>query len=535
MTTTPMSFYFALLATCICFLHRVPMDAAAAAAPANQTAGFLDCLAVSLPPGVVYTHASRSYQSVLESSIKNLLFDTPSTPTPVAIVEATDATHVQAAVRCGARHGVTVRSRSGGHDYEGLSYRSVLDASRGASFAVVDMAGGELRAVHVDVSGRTAWVGSGATLGEVYYAIAKSSSRLGFPGSVGPTVGVGGFLSGGGFGLMLRKHGLAADLVLDAKLVNAKGDLLDRAAMGEDLFWAIRGGGGGNFGIVVSWKIRLVPVPETVTVFTVHRPRNQYSATDLLTKWQTVSPSLPNDVFLRVVVQNQEAQFESLYLGPHAGLVAAMTTNFPELGVKAKDCIEMTWIQSVLYFAFYGTGKPVEMLLDRGPTKPDRSFKAKSDYVHEPIPSHVWENTWSWLLKDGAGLLILDPYGGKMAGFSPAATPFPHRQALYNIQYYGFWSESGTAAAEKHMGWVRGIYREMEPYVSKNPRGAYVNYRDLDLGVNYDGDGVTSYEKARVWGEAYFKGNFERLAKVKAKVDSDNNFKNEQSIPPFPN
>ncbi|EEE68009.1 hypothetical protein OsJ_25970 [Oryza sativa Japonica Group] len=59
------------------------------------------------------------------------------------------------------------------------------------------------------------------------------------------------------------------------------------------------------------------------------------------------------------------------------------------------------------------------------------------------MPSQVWETTWSWLLKDGAGLLILDPYGGEMVRVVPAVTPFPHRQALYNIQYYGFWSKSG--------------------------------------------------------------------------------------------
>uniref|UniRef100_A0A0E0E878 Uncharacterized protein n=1 Tax=Oryza meridionalis TaxID=40149 RepID=A0A0E0E878_9ORYZ len=79
------------------------------------------------------------------------------------------------------------------------------------------------------------------------------------------------------------------------------------------------------------------------------------------------------------------------------------------------------------------------------------------------MPSQVWETTWSWLLKDGAGLLILDPYGGEMVRVAPAA--------LYNIQYYGFWSKSGAAAAEKHMGWMRGLYGEMELYMSKNPRG----------------------------------------------------------------
>uniref|UniRef100_A0A0D9Y8W7 FAD-binding PCMH-type domain-containing protein n=2 Tax=Oryza TaxID=4527 RepID=A0A0D9Y8W7_9ORYZ len=201
----------------------------------------------------------------------------------------------------------------------------------------------------VDVHGQTAWVGSGTMLGEVYYAIANKTSRLGFPGSVGLTVGISGYLSGA--------HGLASDHVLDATMVDTKGRLLDRAAMEEDLFWAIRGGGGGNFGIVLSWKLRLVPVPATVTVFTVHRSRNQ-SATNLLIKWQRVAPSLPSDTFLRVVVP--------LYLGTRAGLVAAMADTFPELNVTVSDCTEMTWIQSVLYFVFYSTGKPSKMLLDRG-------------------------------------------------------------------------------------------------------------------------------------------------------------------------
>uniref|UniRef100_A0A0E0ANW0 Uncharacterized protein n=1 Tax=Oryza glumipatula TaxID=40148 RepID=A0A0E0ANW0_9ORYZ len=210
---------------------------------------------------------------------------------------------------------------------------------------------------------------------------------------------------------MLWKHGLASDLVVDATMVNAEGEAPRQG----------RHGGGPLLG----------------------HPRRRRRE------------------LLRVVVQNQNAQFESLYLvGTRLGLVAAMADTFPELSVMASDCIEMMWIQSMLYFAFYGTGKPLEMLLDRGTSKPDKYLKAKPD---SNMPSQDWETTWSWLLKDGAGLLILDPYGGEMVRVAPAA--------LYNIQYYGFWSKSGAAAAEKHIGWMRGLYGEMEPYVSKNPRG----------------------------------------------------------------
>uniref|UniRef100_A0A453JCQ7 FAD-binding PCMH-type domain-containing protein n=1 Tax=Aegilops tauschii subsp. strangulata TaxID=200361 RepID=A0A453JCQ7_AEGTS len=186
-----------------------------------------------------------------------------SSPTPrrgrSASSRPSDASHVQSAVLCGRGHGVRVRVRSGGHDYEGLSYRSVRPSE---VLAVVDL-GANLRAVRVNRFESTAWVDSGATIGELYYAIAKNDSRLAFPAGECATIGVGGHFSGGAIGMMMRKHGLSADKVLDATLVNADGDLLDRAGMGEDLFWAIRGGGGGNFGIVLSWKVQLVQVPPT--------------------------------------------------------------------------------------------------------------------------------------------------------------------------------------------------------------------------------------------------------------------------------
>ncbi|CAN6221120.1 unnamed protein product [Urochloa humidicola] len=508
----------------LCFLCSSSCSVAVA-----TTDAFLGCLdAAGVPPRLVQTPASPSYTALLLSSVRNLRYVAPGTSRPLAIVAAAEPAHAQAAVRCGRRHGVRLRVRSGGHDYEGLSYSSIVPGER---FAVLDLAA--LRGVRVDAARAEAWAESGATLGEVYYAVGAASRALAFPAGVCPTVGVGGHISGGGFGTLMRRYGLAADNVLDAVLVDADGRLLNRTTMGEDLFWAIRGGGGESFGVVLSWKLRLVPVPETVTVFTVRRSRNQ-AASDLITRWQEISPALPRDLILRVVVQNSHAQFEALFLGRRGRLLDHMGAHFPELGVTAADCEEISWIQSIVYFAFYSSAKPLKLLLDRtGETS--RFVKGKSDYVQEPIPRDAWERTWSWLEKPEAGLLILDPYGGRMFSISPSATPFPHRKGnLYNLQYYSYWFENGTAEMEKRMSWVRGLYREMEPYVSKNPRTGYVNYRDLDLGTNELEGNVTSYAKGRIWGEKYFKGNFERLAAVKAVVDPDDFFRNEQSIPPLP-
>jgi FAD/FMN-containing dehydrogenase len=279
----------------------------------------------------------------------------PGTARPLCVATPANASHVQAAVLCGRRHGVRLRVRSGGHDLEGLSYRSAAraDDEDGAAFAVLDLAG--LRAVRVDVEAATSWVDSGATVGELYYAVGKASGdRLAFPAGLCPTIGVGGHLSGGGFGMLLRKYGVAADHVVDALLVDARGRLLDKDGMGADVFWAIRGGGGASFGVVLSWQVRLVPVPPVVTVFKVPVSVDR-GAVGVLTRWQTAAPAFPDDLFVRVVVQGQVAEFQSLYLGTCAALLPVMRSRLPELGLDRTHCREMTWLQSVPYI-YLGSG-----------------------------------------------------------------------------------------------------------------------------------------------------------------------------------
>jgi len=230
-----------------------------------------------------------------------------------------------------------------------------------------------------------------------------------------------------------------------------------------------------------------------------------------------------------------EASFVCLFLGHVEDLIQLMQKSFPELGLVRKDCTEMSWISSVVFMnakLIKSTGyEAPEILLNRTQMRV-RKFKGKSDYVRKPIPVDGLRGLWRLLCDDNAQFALLEfvPYGGRMDEISESEIPFPHRSAyIYHIHYVNIWEEEGEEAEERHMNWIRKVYKYMEPYVSKSPRAAYINYRDLDIGLN--DNGYTSNTQASIWGPKYFNNNFKRLARVKRKVDPHNFFRNEQSIP----
>ncbi|KAK9227075.1 hypothetical protein WN943_012124 [Citrus x changshan-huyou] len=501
---------------------------------------FLDCLSMhsdnaSSISEVIYTKSHSSYSSVLNFSIQNFRFSTPNTPKPQVIVTPSNVSQVQAAIKCSQKHGLEVRIRSGGHDFEGLSFVSEVP------FVIIDLL--NLSEISVDAEEQTTWVQAGATLGQLYYRIAEKSKNLGFPAGLCPTVGASGHISGGGYGVMLRKFGLAADNIVDAHLIDAKGRFLDRKSMGEDIFWAIRGGGGASFGVIVAWKVRLVTVPSTVTRFLVTRSLDQ-NATEIVHKWQYVAHKFHEDLFIEVTLSRVNSMmvaiFSSVFLGGFDRLLPMMQESFPELGLTKEDCTEMSWIESVQNLAGFEKGQSLDLLLDRdsqsngvvvnGTTK--AFFKGKADYVKEPIPVNAFEGIYDKFYEEEGQIafMVLVPYGGKMSEISESETPYPHRAGnIYQIFYGVFWGEDG--ASQRHIDWLRRLYSYMTPYVSKNPRGAYINYRDLDVGTN--NQGYTSVEQASVWGNKYFKNNFKRLVHVKTMVDPHDFFRNDQSIPPL--
>ncbi|XP_066326017.1 berberine bridge enzyme-like D-1 [Miscanthus floridulus] len=520
---------------------------------------FTACLAAA-GVGNVTTRQSPAYAAALLVSVQNLRFAGAGAPKPAAVVVPASLQELRDSMRCARAAGLVLRLRSGGHSYEGLSYTTTTeeDDDRSSAFAVVDLAALDRVDVHVDADRRagTAWVQSGATLGQTYHAVAAASGpALAFSAGSCPTVGSGGHIAGGGFGLLSRKFGLAADNVVDAVLVDAAGRVLSRAGMGEDVFWAIRGGGGGTWGAVYAWRVRLSAVPERVTAFVVNRPGSVRSVASLVSTWQHVAPWLPDEFYVSAFVgaglpelkklnrTGISVTFKGLYLGPAHEALQILTARFPEIGLSDLDPREMSWIESVVFFSGLPEGSTVSDLTDRV-LHHKNYFKAKSDYVRRPMTLDQLVRAIGLLSEQPKAYVILDPYGGAMDRVGSGDLPFPHRKGnIHGIQYLIEWMADDDDHKEEYMDWLRRFYDFMGEYVPKKPRTAYINYMDLDLGTNnWFGHGAggaadespnPEVEAARAWGERYFLGNYDRLVRAKTLIDPENVFRNAQSIPPL--
>jgi len=466
----------------------------------------------------------------------NNRFSSPTAPKPLAIVTSLHVSHVQGTIICAKQYDLQIRIRSGGHDCEGLSYVSDVP------FIILDMFHHD--SVDIDIENGTAWVEAGATLGKVYYHIAKKSQVHAFPAGVCPTVATGGHFSGGGYGNLMRKFGLSVDNIIDAKIVDVNGNILDRKLMGEDLFWAIRGGGGASFGVILKWKIKLVRVTPKVTVFKVQKSVEE-GAAKVVYKWQQVASKLDENLFIRatfdIVNGTQTGQktvnvtFIGMFLGLTDKLLPYLNDSFSELDLKKSDCIEIPWVNSTLYWYNYPIGTPIEALLDVPKEPLYSNFKTMSDYVKKPISEGDLRSILEFMLiKSDRVRMEWNPYGGKMHEISASKTPFPHRKGnLFLIEYLTSWGEDGIEANNLYLNMAKTFYEFMTPYVSNSPREAFLNYRDLNIGANYPSNATTKVDIARSYGIKYFRGNFDRLVHVKSKVDPHNFFRYEQSIPPL--
>jgi FAD/FMN-containing dehydrogenase len=444
--------------------------------------------------GTVVGRSSPSYDQARE--LYNTRFDGIR---PLAVVYCQSVSDVQKTIAWSRKYGIRIAARSGGHSYAGYSGSSggvVVDVSR-----LNRVAAG---------TGRVATVGAGARLIDVYSGL--WAKRVTIPAGSCGTVGVGGLALGGGVGFLSRKLGTTSDNVLRVTLVTADGKArVCSASENADLYWACRGGGGGNFGIVTSFTFRTTPISK-VTTFSVRWPWPQAHA--VIAAWQRWAPHAPDALFSVCNISAGDGSPGIAVSGQFVGgrtpltlLLAPLVSTGTPVSVSVKERDYMT---AVLYWA--GCGSVQECHLEPFGSLDRATFAAKSDYARRPLSSAAIGAIVSGIGgAPGRGTLLLDSYGGVINRVPKGATAFAHRDMLFSFQYLASWS--GAAQAPQNLAWLRSFYKAMRPYVSGQ---AYVNYIDPDLAGRPG---------------AYYGSNLPRLVAVKRRYDPKNLFRFKQSIP----
>jgi FAD/FMN-containing dehydrogenase len=396
-------------------------------------------------------------------------------------------------------NGLQLALRSGGHCYEGFSQSPGV---------VIDVRGMGL--VTVDTAGETVSVSAGANLGKVYRAVAEKG--FAFAAGSCPTVGVPGHTLGGGQGLMGRRFGLTCDNLVSLRVVDAAGAIREIDATHDaDLFWAMRGGGGGSFGVATRFQYKIYPI-QFVRTFRVawKFPDTDVGLTraaQIFDAWQRWAPSAPKAITAIMKVQKgTDGKLALRVIGQTTGtrseleqqLNAHLIVRTP---TTALDIVKRSFISAVETFAGSFDYETIYM-------------KAKSDVVASPLNAAGMRTLFEQImaLPSNNVTALCDPYGGAIAGVAANATAFPHRgSSTYIIQYYSNWGAAGET--QTRIDRIRQVYAAMRPFMGN---ACYVNYCDMDLA-----DYATAY-----WGL-----NLPRLKQVKQAVDPRDFFKHGQSVP----
>lgn len=431
-------------------------------------------------PGGLYLPGDPGYPGALR--LYNPLFDGRR---PAAVARCTRPEDVRACVEVAAAARIPVAARAGGHSYAGYS------APDGA--LVVDVRSMSGVAARAD---GTAVVDAGARLIDVHARLAAAGRCL--PAGSCPTVGVAGLTLGGGIGVLARRFGLTCDRLVSARVVTAAADLVTASETEHpDLFWALRGGGGGNFGVVTSFTFATEAAPR-LTVFALTFGGG---AADVVGAWQDWVAGAPPELWSTCVLSAGSppgVRVGGCFVGP----AAACRAELGRLGVTpaGRTVMELDHLDAMRYFAGC-----VRLAVDRcrpadeGGALGRESFVASSRILRRAAdPAEVVA-----LLHRRTGLdLLLDSLGGAVADVAPTATAFPHRDALASAQIYAN-TDAGRQTAVTEVGEVRdGLGRLAGPY-------GYVNYIDPGLPD---------------WASAYYGANLPRLREVAAAYDPDGVF-----------
>ncbi|TMW69590.1 hypothetical protein Poli38472_001746 [Pythium oligandrum] len=430
---------------------------------------------------------------------------------PAAVFFAQNEHDVVVALECALLVGLTPVARSGGHSYETLSS---IDGG-----VVIDLA--SMNNVTVISRNDTAQTGvasvqGGARLGQVYKEIYRQGG-YNFNAGTCPGVGIGGHISGGGYGMVSRHYGMAADSTVGLRVALYNGTVVEATATeNSDLFWALRGGGSGSFGIVTEFRIQLHKVPQS-TMFVIYYDNTVTS--QLIRAWMDYFPTADSRITTQVNVDKDGTTFRGQFIGPmwelnelldasgmlsHGGIKYDVRTDkCTSLGTKAfmwgDNCNNLDVLNTEVH-----------------PRSNSKSYsKMKSAYASKKLPDDGIRLVIDQVNKAPASSWIqFEAFGGKFATQPLSYTPWGGRDAVFSVQLY-IAGNKGDPASSPNRNWIRDFATALQPYMNGR---SYQNYCDLEIGPNY--------------GEVYWgKDNFQRLKQVKARYDPQNIFHNEQSVP----
>jgi FAD/FMN-containing dehydrogenase len=429
---------------------------------------------------------------------------------PEAFVVSATPQDASETIAFAGRHGLHVAIRSGGHSFAGHS------TTRGVVIDVSPMRS-------VSVSGGLATVGAGARLGVVYDAL--QSHGLAIPAGTCPSVGVAGLTLGGGLGILGRKYGVTSDHLVGAEIVLADGRILvcDEHHDG-DLFWALRGAGAGNFGVVTSLILRTVNAPEA-TNFRLTWP--YAAAASVIEAWQEWAPSGPDELAasLKVTATGDIDRAPSVdvygaLLGTGAdpagllGDLVARAGSDPDSSSQER----MSFPETRRFWAELGDAADGDRDDAIAGSSEPVSLFARSEFFRRALPRDAVAALLDAFTRDRrlgqSRELDFMPWGGAYNRVRSDATAFVHREERFQLKHaLVVEPDASTADEEAAHNQVARSWASVHPWGSGR---VFQNFADPDL---------------EDWAVSYYGPNLERLLRVKARYDPTDVLRFGQSLP----
>lgn len=405
----------------------------------------------------------------------------------------------QEVVRWAAKSGTPFALRSGGHCFMGFSLNEHL---------VIDVR--EMNQIIVDEYQQTITIGAGAKLLDVANALAEYGLILAH-GTYG-SVGMAGHTLGGGFGHRTRQDGLLCDQLNWVEMVTSSGDLV-RASEQEnaDLFWALRGGGGGQFGLVTKMQFRVKKAGSAHEI-EAYIPMSALRASEAILVWQFIMAEAPRDLSLHALITKRGNGALFQLTGRASDMGTGSVAGGKSFVQKAvKDILRQT---GALDESIINTGAEVDINRSKlGVGKlPESQLLTHSHLFSEPTKPDLIGALMESIQSNppGAALPNFECWGGAMSDLSVGATAFPHRDAQFVVHV-----QSGITKEENRSAFTKAN-DEMRPiFQAAATGGTYANYPDTSLSN---------------WAESYWGTNLTRLKLIKAEWDPNNLFGHAHSI-----